>query len=183
MGYDNAEGKSIIALVNLLLKLLDKVEDVPPPNMLPKNVEQVIVEVEKTIGAAVAGRLRTLAGKCIKLGLVPAPETKQWIPFRRHALMKYDEWDKPKPYRLALFYLILGGKGQVIQFPVHQYYRLVVGFDVDAFQSQLHDLGFYPVGKEKYYTIDLRLHNDASFFEKLTNLIVTTTEQVDRTLA
>ena len=36
VGYDNAEGKSIVALVNLLLKLLDKVTGLPPPESAPQ---------------------------------------------------------------------------------------------------------------------------------------------------
>ena len=183
VGYDNAEGKSIVALVNLLIILLDKVEEQPPANLLPKNADQVIAEVEKTLGAGVTGRLRTFVSKCVKLGLEPDPKTKQWIPFKRHALMKYDGWEKPKPHRLPMFYLVLEEKGQVIQFPVHQYYRLVMGFDLGAFQTELLGLGFHPVGQQKYYTMDLRLHNDAAFFDKLADLVLKTREQIDRTLA
>ena len=36
VGYDNAEGKSIVALVNLLIKLLDKVEDSVNPESGPQ---------------------------------------------------------------------------------------------------------------------------------------------------
>ena len=126
--------------------------------------------------------MRTFVSKCIKLGLEPDPKTKQWIPFKRHALMKFESWDRPKPHRIAVFYLVLDAKGQVIQFPVHQYYQLVMGFDLETFQTELHGLGFYPVGQQKYYTIDLRLHNDAAFFEKLTDLVLKTREQIDRTL-
>ena len=69
--------------------------------------------------------------------------------------MKYDHWDSPKPHKLAMFYLISGAKGRVIEFPVHQYYRLVVGFDLEAFQREFQGLGFHPVGQQKYYTVDL----------------------------
>jgi uncharacterized protein (TIGR02391 family) len=180
--YDAAEGKGIIALVSLLLTLLDKVEVLPPANLLPQNAELVIDEVEKAMGAGVAGRLRTYLSKCVMSGLEPSRKTKQWIPFRRHALMKYDSWDRPKPNPLAMFYLVSGAKDRIIQFPVYQYYRLVVGFDLEAFQRELQGLGFHPVGQQKYYTIDLRVHNDAAFFEKLTDLVLKVREEIDLTL-
>jgi len=182
VGYDTAEGKSIISLVNLLLLLLNKVEDLPPKDMFPENVNQVIDQVEKTVGAGAASRLRTYVSKCVKAGLTPNPKTKQWIPFRRHALMKYEHWEKAKPYSLAMFYLVLGVPDQVIQFPVYQYYQLIVGFDLEAFRSRLQALGFHPVGQQKYYTVDIRMYNDAAFFEGLTGLVMQTMAQIDRTL-
>jgi uncharacterized protein (TIGR02391 family) len=183
MGYDNTEGKAIISLVNLLLIILRKVEDVPSPNFLPKNAEAIIIELEKTISTGAASRLRTFISKCIKLGLEPGASAKQMIPFKRHAFMKYDTWDKPRPYPFALFYLVSGVKDQTLQFPVHLYYRLVVGFDLEELQKDLQNLGFRPVGQQKNYAVDLRLHNDQTFFEKLSELILKTRIHVDSTLS
>jgi uncharacterized protein (TIGR02391 family) len=183
VGYDNTEGKAIINLVNLLLVILSKVEDMPSPNFLPKNAEAIILDLEKTISAGVASRLRTFISRCIKSGLEPGASAKQMIPFKRHALMKYDTWDKPRPYPFALFYLVSGVKDQTIQFPVHLYYRLVVGFDLEDLQKDLQNLGFRPVGQQKNYAVDLRLHNDQTFFEKLNELIMKTRLQIDSTLS
>jgi len=182
VGYDSAEGKSIIALVSLLIGFLDKVEGLPPADLLPANAVQVITGVDKLLGAGAASRLRTFVSKCVMLGLKPAPKTTQWIPFRRQGLMKYDDWDKPRPHNFAMFYLVVGAKDHVIQFPVGQYYRLVVGFDLEAFKLQLQELAFHPVGQQAYYTADIRLHNDAEFFKRLTELVKKTIAQIDRTL-
>ena len=58
----------------------------------------------------------------------------------------------------------------------------IVGFDLEAFRSRLQALGFHPVGQQKYYTVDLRMYNDAAFFEGLTGLVMQTMGQSNRTL-
>ncbi|HEY0606306.1 MAG TPA: TIGR02391 family protein [Herpetosiphonaceae bacterium] len=182
VGYDAIEGKSIISLVNLLLKILDKADNIPDQRLIPANLEKLLADVEKTSGVPVANRLRSFIAKCIKVGLIPSETGKQWIPFKRTALMQYDTWPKPKSHLLPVFYLITTSKEQGIWFPVNQYYRLVINFNLDNLQKQLRLLGFQPFGKahEPYFT--LRPHTDQSFFEKLTDLVLRVEREVDDTL-
>ena len=57
VGYSPAEGKAIIGFVNLLLKILKRAEELPPPDMFPENVEKALRKTEEVIGPGAASRL------------------------------------------------------------------------------------------------------------------------------
>ncbi len=42
VGYDAADGKAIIGLVNLLLRILKRAEDLPSPELFPENLEGML---------------------------------------------------------------------------------------------------------------------------------------------
>ena len=95
-----------------MLIFLDRVEELPPPDSFPENVERALLTVEQKIGPGAASRLRMFVGKCRKLGLDPRPGTTTWVPFRRHALLEMEHWDSPKPHRLTVFYVVAEEKKQ-----------------------------------------------------------------------
>ena len=93
VGYSAAEGKAIIGLVDLMLTMLKRAEELPHPDLFPDYVETVLSKVEQKIGPGATSRLRVFLGRCMRdLGLKPATG-KQWIPFKRHALYQHGNWD------------------------------------------------------------------------------------------
>lgn len=181
VGYDAAEGKAIIGLVNLMLKLLKRVEELPPSGLLPDNVEAALSEVEETVGPGAASRLRMFLGKCVRAGIQPTND-KGWIPFRSPALVKYDRWDRPKPHRIPVFHLYPGKSGRGIAFGVQRYHSKVVGFDVSSLTEQLLALEFQIAGTRKDLRVSLRFHNDQEFFDALFDLVAQTAEELAETL-
>jgi len=122
--YSSSEGKSIIGLVNLLLTILSRANKLPPPKLFPANVEAALSEAEKLVGTDMASRLRAFVSKCIMIGLKPQAAAKQWIPFRRYALVQYRHWPEPKPYLVTVFYLVR--REEIgLQFPVNSYLGIV----------------------------------------------------------
>ncbi|RLC77822.1 MAG: hypothetical protein DRJ03_26240, partial [Chloroflexi bacterium] len=181
VGYSAPEGKAIIGLVDLMLKMLQRAEELPPPGLFPENVEVALVRVEEAIGPGAASRLRTFLGKCLKeLGLKPAT-AKQWIPFKRYALYKLDQWEKPRSHPITVFYLRATDPEYRLQFSTYHYVR-VVGFNADWLIKELTGLGFQLVGKNQEPRIDLRIHNDQSFFDTLFELVKRTADELEQTL-
>jgi uncharacterized protein (TIGR02391 family) len=182
VGYSAAEAKAIIGFVNLLLTFLDRVEELPPPGSFPENVERAMATVDEKIGPGVASRLRMFLGKCRSLGLEPTKRKGSWVPFRRHALLEMEGWDKPRSYPLNVFYLIAEEKNQGFWFPVNQYYTRVADFDLEQLSENLRDLGFAPTGKYRDFQISLQTHNDQVFFDALLDLVKRTCQELEDTL-
>jgi uncharacterized protein (TIGR02391 family) len=183
VGYSVAEGKAIIGLVDLMLKMLKRAGELPPPDMFPENLEKVLAQIEEVIGPGATSRLRVFLGKIIRdTGLRPSTSAKQWIPFKRYCLYKAAQWDEPKPHRIAVFYLTAPGKDYGLHFPMTSYYEQVVGFNVDRLLEELTDLGFWLTGKNQEPFIDLKMHNDQAFFDGLFDLIVRTVDELEGTL-
>jgi len=182
VGYSPAEGKAIIGLVDLMLKMLKRAEEIPQPGLFPDYVEGALGEIEKVIGPAAAGRLRVFLGKCLKeVGLRPATG-KQWVPFKTRALYQNPVWDEPKPHPIAVFYLVAEGQESGLYFSTGYYYANVVGFNVDRLVEELTELGFQLVGTDQEPSVDLRAHNDQRFFDALFSLIVRIGHELERTL-
>ena len=175
--YSVAEGKAIIGLVNLMLRILER--DIPSPLLIPENVEKALGNIEQGIGPGAASRTRWFVGKCIEAGIRPT-SAKYGIPFKRYAFVKYEHWDNPKPYRIAMFYLSV--EGLTINFPVSGYYAYVIGFDADRLVEEATELGFQPTGKRRDPTIDLRVRNDQKFFKALFDLVMRTADELEETL-
>lgn len=182
VGYDAADGKAIIGLVNLMLRTLRRAEELPAPESFPPNVESMLGSIEEEIGPGATSRLRMFLGKCMKAGLKPSPHARQWIPFRQYGLYKPDHWDEPKSHSIAVFYLSKHGSEHKLSFPTHSYYRNVVGFNVDRLIGELLELGFRSVGKNQEPRIDLRMHSDEVFFDTLLNLVTQTLNELEGTL-
>ncbi len=181
--YSAAEGKAIIGLVDLLVRLLKRAEELPPPGLLPENLETALHLVEESIGPGASSRLHSFLGKCISdLGLRPSPGAKQWIPLRKHALYKAPNWDAHKAHRVAAFYLVVAGKRRDLSFPIHQYHESIEGFNVDQLTQELLDLGFYPKGRKQEPTVDLRVHNDREFFDALFAIVSWMADEFQETL-
>jgi uncharacterized protein (TIGR02391 family) len=181
VGYEAADGKAIIGLVNLLLNLLGRVEELPPPDLFPENVDNLLEGAEEKIGPGATSRLRVFLGKCVKAGL-KSTSAKQWIPFRKYALLERDGWAKPKARPIAVFYLFWDRSGYALSFPTSYYYASVVGFNVDRLIEQLTEIGFRPSGKNQEPRIDLHAHNSQSFFEDLFDLVVQIMDELEETL-
>lgn len=182
VGYTPAEGKSIIGLVNLLLIYLERVEELPPPDSFPENVERAIITIEQKVGPGIASRVRLFMGKCKKLGLEPRPGTASWIPFRRYALMEMSQDNAPKPHKLTVFYVMAEEKKQGFWFPVNQYYSRVVDFDLEQLSDSLRALGFMPSGKNRDFQISFKEHNSQEFFDALFQLVEQTSGELEETL-
>jgi uncharacterized protein (TIGR02391 family) len=176
VGYDAVEGKAIIGLVNLMLKMLKR--ELPPP--FPENVERALSEVEEAIGPGAASRLRMFLGKCVKLGLKPSTSAKQWIPFRRYGLVKFKNWDEPRPNPIPMFYLLSEVQG--LHFSTNSYYSYVIGFNVDQLSEELAELGFRLTGKNREPRIGFQMCNDQAFFDALFDLVARTADELEETL-
>jgi uncharacterized protein (TIGR02391 family) len=182
-GYSAAEGKAIIGLVDLMLKMLKRAEELPPPDLFPENVETALSKIEETIGPGATSRLRMFLGKCLKeIGLKPSASAKQWIAFRRYALYKPDHWDEPRSHSIAVFYLVATGPEYSLYFSTNYYYANVVGFNVDRLIEELTELGFRLRGKNQEPRVELRMHNDQIFFDELFNLVARTADELEETL-
>lgn len=175
--YSAAEGKSIISLINLLLILLDRA----PVEIFPEYVEEALAIVTAELGQEISTRLRLFLEKSQKLGL-RSKAAKNWIPFRSYAMQSRSQWPKPKPYKLAVFYLVADKKNPALWFSINQYYSRIVGLDTDPIARQLRLLGFAPTGRTRDYRLNLRDKNDAAFFEALYELVANIQKQFDATL-
>lgn len=183
VGYSPAEGRAILGLINLLLLMLKRVEDMPPVGSFPEHLEVALAKVEKAIGPAATGRLRTFLGRCVgELGIDVRSKGKQWIPFRHYALCKAKGWEKPRPHRISVFYLVVMDSGNSIRFPTDYYYPWVVGFNKERMEEELAELGFKPAGRNMIPYASLKTHNDQSFFDSLFECITEICGELEETL-
>lgn len=171
VGYSSSDGKEIVILVNLLLRILKRAEELPAPGFFPANLENALVIAENTIGASATSRLRVFLGNCMKVGLQPTNSPKQWIPFRRQARFRAPGWTEYKPHRIAVFYLVADGSTAAIHFPVDYYLSKVYEFNVDMLDDQLSGLGFYTLGKKGELRADLKTLNSEKFFNSLRDVV------------
>ena len=184
VGYSAAEGKAILGLVDLLLKLVKRTEDLPPQGLFPENVETALSKVEQVIGPGATSRLRVLMGKCIsEVGLKPSSSATQWLPFRKHALYQADGWEAPKAHAIPVFYLQVESSKKIrLYLPLSYYYAKVVGFNVDRLSEESTELGFTLLGKDQEPHADLRVHNDQGFFDAVFDLVARTARELEMTL-
>lgn len=184
VGYDQVEGKSIIGFVNLLLRLVSKASEMSPQVSFSEQLEKTLSELEKTIGVTAVGRLRRFLGKCHSNGIRPATTTQQWVwlPFRRHALMQYENWPKAKPYPLTMFYFVSQEQSQYFWVPVNQYYSKAVGLDLTAIRKNLKTIGFQATGKFQDYRADIKAHNSVAFFDQFLELVLDTSRELETLL-
>jgi uncharacterized protein (TIGR02391 family) len=182
VGYTPAEGKAIIGLVDLLLKMLKRAAELPPPGLFSENVQKAINDVEQGIGPSAASQFRAFLGKCLRIGIKPSKTSKQWIPFKRYAFVKYEHWEEPRRYRIPMFYITAGGSSFELEFSVNTYYSIIIGFDLEPLVEELTELGFRPYGKKRNLIIDLRMNNDQTFFDSLFDLVVRMSDELEETL-
>ena len=182
VGYDSADGKSIIGLVNLLLRLLARANDPSTASLVPQNVRSVLAEMEASLGMNPSSRLQGFALKCIKSGVKPQASPKVNIPFRKHALVKYEHWRKPKPYPVTIFYLTNRKKEFGLRFPVNRYYSNIVGLETTWFKQELKTLGFQTAGRHQNYIINLQIRNDQPFFDKLFDTVIRLADEIEKRL-
>ena len=181
--YSADEGKAIIGLVDLLLKLLRRAGALPSSQLFSENLENALATAETSIGPGATSRLRIFLGKCMgELGMASVANATQWIPFKRHALYKPASWDTAKAHHIAVFYLAVAGKRRDLLFPVTQYHTDIEGFNTDRLTEQLLDLGFYPRGTNQEPTIDLQTHNDRDFFDALFEIVSWVADEFQGTL-
>jgi uncharacterized protein (TIGR02391 family) len=181
VGYSDAQGKSIIGLVNLLLEILARAGELPPPALFPPNVDAALSDAEKALGAGAADRLRTFLGRCIMLGLRPGLRSKQWLPFRRHALVQYGHWPEARPFRLTVLYLTRGNEIGLL-FPINQYYSNVKGLNLRPLHQSLKGLGFTPTGKHRDPYIVLNAKHNQAFFDRLLEFTATLNSELEASL-
>jgi uncharacterized protein (TIGR02391 family) len=182
VGYDASDGRAIMGLVNLMLGMLRRVDELPPPELFPENVENLLASFEGKGGPGAASRLRMFLGRCMRIGLSPSASAKQWIPFKRYGLVKFPRWDEPRPHNFAVFYLVVDGSGHSLHFSTNYYYSNVVGFNVDRLIEELTEIGFRLVGKGQEPRVHLQMHNDQAFFDALLDSISRTVDELEATL-
>lgn len=182
VGFEAAEGRAILGLVDLLLGILETAEEIPRIDLLPENVQAILGEATNSIGPGVSGRLKVFLGRCVKSGLSISESARQWIPFRRYAQLRFDQWEKPRRHMMAVFYLTGQGTPLKIQFPIDYYYSKVIGFNTDRFVEELTDLGLNREGKNQEPVADLRVQNSTAFFEALFETIVRALSELEETL-
>lgn len=171
VGYEGAEARAIISLIDLALKRLARLSSIPQIESLPSNLEKVLNQIEKSTNTKIANRIRIFAGMCIKEGLAVRLTAKEWISFRKQAMIQYKDADSPKPHAVTIFYLYGNEKEQAIWFPVNQYYTTVVGFDVEPIKKELKQLGFLTKGASQNHYLQLTNHTDQELVDRIFNLI------------
>jgi hypothetical protein len=144
-------------------------------------VKETLVEAQKLLDAGTASRLRTFVEKCMSAGLIPLSSTKQWIPFRRHAMIQYPQWAAAKSYHLTVFYLVRA-KEIGLWFPVNQYYTNVLGLDLPKLRHGLKGLGFTPTGKNQDYYVAFNSGQDQAFFDQLIGFVTVLDQNLQATL-
>jgi uncharacterized protein (TIGR02391 family) len=181
--YSSAEGKAILSLVDLLLRLLKRAGELPPPGLFPENLEAALEKVEEAIGPGATSRLHSFLGRCLgELGLRTTRSATHGFPFRRPAMYLSSRWDAPKAHAVAVFYLVVAGQRRDLSFPVNQYHVSVQEFNADRLSEELLDLGFYPRGTNQEPTADLRVYNDQEFFKALFGIVSRVADEFEETL-
>jgi uncharacterized protein (TIGR02391 family) len=166
VGHEADEAKSILGLVNLLLKILDGGGDTGVE--FTRNLELALGEVKKVLGSKVDLQLRRFLEKCVQAGLQVDPNAKQWIGFRKHAWVRLDHWPKPKQHPIPLFYL-LGYYTQMLAFPVRSSYRTVVGLNMNQIEQELIGMGLAvtSINAVPHHTANLKTQHDEQFLDTL----------------
>ena len=182
VGYSPSDGKEIVVLVNLLLRILKRAEELPAPGFFPTNLENALLVAEKAIGESATSRLRVFLGNCMKAGLQPSNDPKQWVPLQRRARFKAPGWTEYKPHKIAVFYLVAAGSTIAIQFPIGYYYSKVYEFNTDMLEDQLSALGFYAVGSKGEFKADLKTLNSEKFFENLREVVYDVVANLDESM-
>ncbi|RME58914.1 TIGR02391 family protein [Candidatus Parcubacteria bacterium] len=182
VGYQASDGKEIIGLVNLMLRMLKGAEDLPAANTFPENIENALSKIETAIGATATSRLRVFLHKCIRIGIRPSPTSTQRIHFTKYAMSQLETWENPQPRKSSVFSLNIANERYTISFPTSYYYRYVVGFNVEQLIDELGNLGFSPEGKKQEPTINLRVVNSEKFFESLFELVERVAMELEDTL-
>jgi uncharacterized protein (TIGR02391 family) len=182
VGYNSSDGKEIVVLVNLLLRILKRAEELPAPGFFPENLENALLSAEKTIGSSAASRLRVFLGNCMKAGVQPPASSKQWIPFQKHARFKAPDWTEHKPHKIAVFYIVNAGSTLAIRFPIDYYYSKVYQFNTDVLVERLTGLGFYATGKNGELQADLKTLNNEKFFQNLLELVSDVADELEDSL-
>lgn len=181
VGYSDVEGKSIVSFVNLLLSILARAGEMPPQYTFPPSLEAALAEAEKAHGPSLASRLRAFLGKCTKSGIKPESGTKQWIPFRRYAMLTHSHWPTPKPRAVTVFYVVRD-KEVGLYFPVNQYWANVTGMRLPPAVQFLRSMGFVTSGKTQDYHLPLSSGHDQVFFDKLGEFVATVNDELESTL-
>jgi len=179
VGYSAGEARGIISLVDLLIKRLEKLGSMPQIGSLPGSMETILADVQKGIGLPATNRIRLFLHECLKTDIPARSSAKQWIPFRKYALVKHDHWDTPKSHPIAIFYLMATGG---LWFPVNQYYNQIVGLDTQHIISDLKQLGFKSTGKYQDLFISFTTHNQQAFFDNLLVLIKRIAQNFEATI-
>jgi uncharacterized protein (TIGR02391 family) len=182
VGYDRAEARAIISLVDLLLKRLDRLASMRQPARLHPAAQQALAAIAAANDAQVAARTRAFIGKCLNLGYEIRLTGKQWIPFIKTALAKYDQWPAPRPHQVTAFYLYTSAKDQGLWFPVNQLHTHVVGCDIEQIKSKLKALEFKPTGKYKDYSVSFGQQNSQAFFDAVCELLASIAKAWDASL-
>ena len=183
VGYSSSDGKEIVALVNLLLRILKRAEELPASGFFPANLENALATAESVIGASATSRLRVFLGNCMKAGLQPTNSPKQWIPFRRQARFKAPGWTEYKPHRIAVFYLVADGSTAAIHFPMGYYLSKVYEFNTDMLEDQLLGLGFHSMGTKGELRAELKSLNSEKFFNSLREVVEGAAANLDESMS
>lgn len=183
VGYSPGEGKAIVGLVDLMLKIVKRAGERLPDGIFTENLEAALELIEQAVGAGAVSRLRAFLGRLYTaVGLKSSTDGVQWVPLRRHCLYKADDWDQPKAHAIAVFYVIASGKEYGLRFATDYYYKHVVGFDVARLTADLTNLGFWPKGVNQEPCLDLKVRNDQEFFAALFEVVIRTVDELDATL-
>lgn len=182
VGYSAGETRSIVSLVNLLLVRLNQLAEIPQPGIFTEHIENTLVALEQQIGVPPTTRVRVFLRKCLKLNLQVRLDAKQWIPFRRQALVKSSPEKPAKSHLVTVFYLTASTKEQGLAFPINQYYSNIVGIDKAKYLEALKGLGFQLIGQLRDPYTSLNLNHNQDFLEKVYALVVQINNDFENTL-
>jgi uncharacterized protein (TIGR02391 family) len=183
VGYSAGEARSIISLVNLLLVRIEQLASIPQPGIFTDNIEQALNALEQKIGKVPVMRVRVFLRQCEKLNIHSSSMAKQWIPFRKHALVQSDPQKQPKSQRVTVFYLSTNAKEQGLWFPINQYWSRIIGIDKKKPLEALKELGFQPMGNVQDPYLNLNLSHSQEMFEELHQVVMQISRDFDNTFA
>lgn len=166
-GYGLGDAQAIVHLVNLLLLVVRQMREAPE--------KQVPEKMAQALGKAATHRLNLFLDKVAKIGIVRAGGS-QYLPYKARLLFHPSHWEKPKPHRLAVFYLSMD-REPALGFNVVPLGN-VPGLDAQALSARLLEAGCVR-GPGKDVTVRLRLaeQNSQPTFDRLYEILRDLTEK------
>jgi uncharacterized protein (TIGR02391 family) len=130
-GYNLAEARAIIHLVNLLLLILEKARQPPMPRVPEK--------IARLMDPVAVERLRTFLGELQDIGIGEG-QGKNWVPYRATLQYDYPSWEEPRRYQVTVLYLSADASRPTMIFNSGGLSR-VVGLNIERLEADLLQAG------------------------------------------
>lgn len=166
--YDATEAKSVLGFINLLLLILERAEELPPPGTFLENWEAALAGATQILGPNATSQLRVFLGKCEKLGLI-AGHAHRDIPYKYRAVVRDSADSDPYTRVVRLFFVTITDRKAQFRFPLAQYYSGIIGFDLEWYRNELTKIG--ASGNSRNLYINLLEQHEPEMFDGLVVLL------------